>query len=82
MDKVAIYYYLMTKTNLKILNELAEQHIPEGVHKLLHIDSRKAWVVLMSNLVKGGFLIKKYETLKKCAVNWEALLTQKYSTQN
>jgi hypothetical protein len=36
----------------------------------------------MKNLLSGGFVTKKYTTLKKCAMNWEALLAQKYSMQN
>jgi len=64
------------------LDVLAEEYIPEGRHKLLHINSREAWTTMMKNLLNGGFVTKKYTTLKKCAMNWEALLAQKYSIQN
>lgn len=73
---------MASKVTHDFLEALAEQYIPEGMHKLLHIDSRKAWLVLMTNLIKGGFVNKKLTTLKKCAINWEALLAQKYSMQN
>ena len=72
----------MTKSTYEILDVFAEQHIPEGIHTLLHIDSRKAWLNMMTNLVEKGYIEKKLSTFKKCAVNWEALLAQKYSIQN
>jgi hypothetical protein len=73
---------MINKTAYDLLDTLAEECIPEGRHKLLHINSREAWLVMMKNLVRGGFLNKKYTTLRKCAMNWEALLAQKYSMQN
>ena len=73
---------MANKTTYDFLEALADEYIPEGKHKLLHIDSRKAWLLMMRNLLKGGFVQKKFTTLKKCAINWEALLAQKYSIQN
>jgi hypothetical protein len=72
----------MTESTYQFLDVLAEQYIPEGKHKLLHIDSRKAWLTMMTNLIEGGFVGKKLTLLKKCAINWEAMLAQKYSLQN
>jgi len=72
----------MTKSTLQFLDVLAEQYIPEGKHELLHVDSRKAWLTMMTNLIEGGFVSKKLHVLKKCAINWEALIAQKYSIQN
>lgn len=73
---------MKNKVTYDFLDGLAERYIPEGQHKLLHIDSRKAWLTMMTNLIKGGFVDKKLTTLKKCAINWEPLLAQKYSLQN
>ena len=72
----------MTDSTYQFLDVLAEQYIPEGKHKLLHIDSRKAWLTMMTNLIDGGFVSKKLTLLKRCAINWEAMLAQKYSIQN
>jgi hypothetical protein len=73
---------MANKTAYDVLENLAEEYIPEGKHKLLHINSRAAWLTMMKNLLRGGFVDKKYLILKKCAINWEALLAQKYSIQN
>jgi len=73
---------MVNDTAYHFLNTLAEEYIPQGKHELLHIDSRKAWLSLMTNLLNGGYIEKRFNTLKKCAVNWEALLAQKYSMQN
>ena len=69
-------------TVIEFLDVLAEQYIPEGKHKLLHINSRQAWIKLMTNLVEGGMVVKKLSLLKNCAEKWEVLLAQKYSMQN
>jgi hypothetical protein len=73
---------MISKSTYEFLDVLAEQYIPEGKHELLHIDSRKAWITLMTNLVEGGYVEKRLNSFKKCAINWEALLAQKYSIQN
>lgn len=73
---------MANKTTYDFLDALAEQYIPKGRHKLLHIDSRQAWLTMMTNLIDGGFVNKRLTTLKKCAINWESLLAQKYSIQN
>jgi len=64
------------------LESLAERYIPAGKHKLLHVNSREAWTNLMLDLIESGTVRKKLSLLAKCAVNWEALLTQKISIQN
>lgn len=73
---------MINKTAYDFLEALAVEYIPEGKHELLHIDAREAWLLMMKNLLRGGFVQKKFTTLKKCAINWEALLAQKYSIQN
>jgi hypothetical protein len=64
------------------LEELAERYIPEGRHKFLHVDSRKAWKELMLVMLKTGIIRRKLSLITKCAVNWETLLVQKLSIQN
>ena len=55
---------MANKTASDFLDVLAEEYIPEGRHKLLHINSREAWLTMMKNLLNGGFVTKKYTTLK------------------
>lgn len=64
------------------LEELAERYIPEGTHKLLHVNSREAWTNLMLELVESGAVRKRLSLLAKCAINWETLLVHKISIQN
>jgi hypothetical protein len=64
------------------LDRLAERFIPEGRHKLLHVNSRELWIELMVSLIENEAIDKKLSIITKCAVNWEYLLVQKLSTQN
>lgn len=66
----------------EVLESLAERYIPEGRHKLLHVNSREVWIDLMSDLLETKMISRKLSLITKCAVNWEALLTQKISIQN
>ncbi len=66
----------------EVLESLAERYIPEGKHKLLHVNSREVWIDLMSDLLETKMIGRKLSLITKCAVNWEALLTQKISIQN
>jgi hypothetical protein len=65
-----------------VLENLAERYIPKGKHKLLHVDSRETWIDLMEGLLEKGLISRKMSILSKCAVGWEALLTQKISILN
>lgn len=65
-----------------ILDSLAERYIPEGNHKLLHVNSREYWKNLMLDLLETGAIGKKLSILTKCAVGWELLLTHRISIQN
>jgi len=65
-----------------VLENLAERYIPEGKHKLLHVNSREVWIDLMSDLLETKLIGRKLSLITKCAINWEALLTQKLSIQN
>jgi len=66
----------------EVLENLAERYIPEGKHKLLHVDSREVWMDLMTGLLETKTIGYKLSLMTKCAVNWEALITQKISIQN
>lgn len=73
---------MVSQVIYETLEELAERYIPEGKHKLLHVDSREVWLKIMINLVKKGVIGKKLSVFTKCAVNWEILLIQRISIQN
>lgn len=66
----------------EVIDSLAERHIPEGKHNLLHVDSREAWKDIMIGLLETGVIGKKLSTLTKCAIGWEILITQRISIQN
>lgn len=73
---------MVEQTIYEVLDTLAEKHIPEGNHKMLHVNSREAWVDLMTELIESGAMRKKLSILTKCAASWELLLVQKLSIQN
>ncbi len=66
----------------EILDGLSEKHIPEGRHKFLHVEPREMWRDLMIELLESKAIPMKVSMLSKCAVNWEAILTQRLSIQN
>ena len=65
-----------------LLERLASNHIPEGVHEQLHINSRQAWIDLVSGMIETGALMKSPEVLVMCVKNWEAMLTTRLSILN
>jgi len=65
-----------------ILDEVADSKIPNGIHPILHINSRDAWVQIMVELLESKAIQSKYETLWRYANNWEDLLFKKYSSLN
>lgn len=73
---------MVEQTVYSTLEGLAERYIPEGQHKLLHINSREVWISIMMQLLKTGVIAKKLSVLTKCAVSWELLLIQRISIQN
>lgn len=73
---------MVEQTIYEVLDSLAERYIPEGKHKMLHVDSREAWVNLMTELLETGAIRKRLSILTKCAASWELLLIQKLSIQN
>ena len=65
-----------------VLDTFAGRYIPEGRHKLLHVNSREAWVDLMVDLLEKELIPVKATTIKNCAVHWEILLTHRLSLLN
>ena len=66
----------------ELVDTLAEKHIPEGKHNLLHVESREAWKDLIIDLMEKDLLTKRLSVLTKCAIHWESLLVHKLSIQN
>lgn len=73
---------MVDKVTYEILDTLAEKYIPEGIHRVLHVDSREMWIDLMVALIENSIIPIKVSTIAKCATSWEALLEQKLSIQN
>ena len=63
-----------------VLDEIAENNIPEGMHTLLHIDSRRAWVETMVDLIERCYV--KSRDIDAMTPLWEQLLYKKYSALN
>lgn len=64
------------------LDKYAERYIPAGIHELLHIDSRVAWVETVADLVERGSVKASKENIKALALSWENLLFKRYSSLN
>ena len=44
---------MVDKVTYEILDTLAERYIPEGIHRILHVDSREMWIDLMIALIES-----------------------------
>lgn len=64
------------------LDKLAESSIPNGVHELLHVNSREAWVETVVSLHETKAIDLTPLTVKSLLRNWEILLYKKYSSLN
>ena len=64
------------------LETIAEQAIPEGTHKYLHVNSREAWIEAVMQMVDQGSLVPNVSNIQKLANGWETLLYVKYSALN
>lgn len=64
------------------LDKLAESTIPEGVHDLLHVNSREAWVEAVVAMYESKEISLTPLMVKSLLRNWEILLFKKYSTLN
>jgi hypothetical protein len=73
---------MVNEVTYKVLDTLAERYIPEGIHRVLHVDSREMWIDLMIVLIESKVIPMKVSIIAKCASSWEVLLAQKLSIQN
>jgi hypothetical protein len=73
---------MVDKVTYEVLDTLAERYIPEGIHRVLHVDSREMWIDLMVVLIESKVIPMKVSIIAKCASSWEVLLAQKLSIQN
>jgi len=73
---------MVDKVTYEVLDTLAERYIPEGIHRVLHVDSREMWIDLMITLIESKVIPMKVSIIAKCASSWEVLLAQKLSIQN
>lgn len=64
------------------LDRLAESNIPDGVHEMLHVNSRVAWVETVVSLYEMRSIDLKPKTLQALLKNWEVLLYKRFSTLN
>lgn len=64
------------------LDELAEKKIPAGIHSILHVNSREAWVESVVELYRKEAIRLDKDSLEVLLINWESLLYQKYSYLN
>ena len=70
----------MLTTN--IIEPIAKAKIPEGTHKLLHVNSRKAWVKIVKEVVNKNKIKSDKAMLMDLAKNWETVLYHYYSQRN
>ena len=73
---------MVDKVTYEVLDTLAERYIPEGIHRVLHVDSREMWIDLMITLIESKVIPMKVSIIAKCASSWEVLSAQKLSIQN
>ena len=65
------------------LEIIANAKIPKGKHKLLHINSREAWIKAVLQLIEVGFVKEDdKKVIASLANNWEQTLIIKFSTLN
>lgn len=65
-----------------VLDEIAETHIPSGIHPELHVDPRMAWVETVADMIEKKAIKGNYSDLVFFAKMWEPLLYVKYSRLN
>lgn len=64
------------------LDKMAESAIPEGIHEYLHVNSREAWVNLVTKYIKNKKKKLTKSEIKYLLTYWEETLLQHYSTLN
>jgi|688.fasta_scaffold199091_4 hypothetical protein len=66
----------------EILDEIADQFIPNEQHKELHIVPREVWVTIMIELIDKGIVKNSYSDLMSWAKDWESILFRRASLLN
>ena len=51
-------------TRQDALNVIAEANIPDGIHPLLLVDQRRAWVEIVTELISKGYIEPKTRNLR------------------
>lgn len=64
------------------LEIVAKKSIPVGIHPLLRVNSRKAWIETVIELGKKEKMELSAHNVSVLAKNWELLLITKYSALN
>ena len=64
------------------LTIIADKTIPEGTHKLLRVNSREAWVKIVSKMIEEGYVEPNPQNLRSMSKNWEFILISTLSLLN
>ena len=64
------------------LDKMATKYIPEGIHEMLHVNSREAWVNLVAKVLEHHKTRVSSKEMKMMLDNWEFLLYTQYSKLN
>lgn len=64
------------------LDRIAELTIPEGMHPMLYVDSRKCWIESIEYMIEVGLVKPNKYNIAKLAENWERVLYAKFSSLN
>lgn len=65
-----------------VLDEVAEQIIPNEIDPYLHVRPREVWIEIMVQLIEHGVVNTKYDDLYHYAQMWEELLHKRFSSVN
>lgn len=65
-----------------VLDKIADMYVPDKNHKYLHVNTRDAWVNVITNLIYDGFIYPNKTNIVVLAKNWELLLYKHYSQLN
>lgn len=73
---------MVSNSTYSIITAVAAQYVPDSQHELLHVNTYDAWVKMIVNMVEKGSIKPSMAVIVKLALNWETLLTLKYSRLN
>lgn len=64
------------------LCKISELMVPSGIHPILHVDTRKAWIDAVESMIERGAFTPSRANVVKLAQNWESVLYAKFSSLN